>query len=194
VTIPRGGNREDARLFARRHRAWLERQLRRRAEEAARPREWREGTPVHFRGEPTPLRLTENHGRREVTFADQCLALRQDDSDLRPAVERHLWRLARQELPARVFELANLHGLRVRRVTVRNQRSRWGSCSRRGTISLNWRIIQAPAAVRDYLILHELMHLRQMNHSPAFWREVAGVCPHYQDAEQWLKQHSSLLR
>jgi predicted metal-dependent hydrolase len=79
-------------------------------------------------------------------------------------------------------------------VTVRNQRTRWGSCSRRGTISLNWRLIQTPPFVSDYIILHELMHLREMNHSPRFWRQVETVCPGYRTAEEWLKPHASLLR
>ena len=85
---------------------------------------------------------------------------------------------------------ARLCGISVRRVSVRNQRSRWGSCSRRGTISLNWRLIQTPVFVRDYVILHELAHLRQMNHSARFWREVARLCPDFQIAEAWLKRHS----
>ena len=109
-------------------------------------------------------------------------------------VTRRLWGLARQELPPRVLELARVHGLTVTRVTVRNQRSRWGSCSRRGTISLNWRLLQAPATVRDYVILHELMHLREPNHSAAFWRLVAQVCPEYRPARQWLREHGVLLR
>jgi len=77
---------------------------------------------------------------------------------------------------------------------VRNQRTRWGSCSRRGVISLNWRLIQLPAFVSDYVVLHELMHRRQLNHSDKFWREVEQVCPDYRSAERWLKQHSGLLR
>jgi len=93
-------------------------------------------------------------------------------ADLRSAIERHLWRLAAKEMPLRVLEYDAVHQLPVRRITVRNQRSRWGSCSRRGTISLNWRLIQSPPFVRDYIILHELMHLREMNHSIRFWREV----------------------
>ena len=113
--------------------------------------------------------------------------------DLRPAIERHLRKLAAQELPARVFELAALHQLPVRRVMVRNQRSRWGSCSRRGTISLNWRLVQTPLFVRDYLVLHELAHLKEMNHSRRFWSEVARLCPDFREAERWLKQHSGLL-
>jgi predicted metal-dependent hydrolase len=92
-----------------------------------------------------------------------------------------------------VLELAGLHHLPVQRVTVRNQRSRWGSCSRRGTISLNWRLVQTPCFVRDYLVLHELAHLKEMNHSKRFWGEVARLCPDYPEAERWLKQHSRLL-
>src|SRR5206468_3876846 len=114
-------------------------------------------------------------------------------ADLRPAVEHHLWRLATKELLARVLEFATAHQAPVRRITVRNQRSRWGSCSRRGTISLNWRLIQAPPFVRDYLILHELAHLREMNHSQRFWREVEKLCPEYRTAETWLRENATLL-
>jgi predicted metal-dependent hydrolase len=114
--------------------------------------------------------------------------------DLRRAIESHLWSLAAQELPPRVFEYAAMHQLPVRRVTVRNQRTRWGSCSRRGTVSLNWRLIQTPPQVQDYIVLHELCHLREMNHSERYWREVARVCPDFETAEHWLKQHSALLR
>jgi predicted metal-dependent hydrolase len=79
----------------------------------------------------------------------------------------------------------------MRRVIVRNQKSRWGSCSVRGTISLNWRLIQVPDFVRDYIILHELAHLRHLNHSARFWAEVKRVCPDYLAAEVWLKKNSA---
>lgn len=195
VTIPRGGNPTDAVAFAHKHRLWLERQLLRHTTEATRPRDWSPGTLVHFRGELQTLTVSEHEGRRVAKLGDQMIPLSPDaPPDLRLIAERHLWRLAARELPARVFELAAIHGLAVRQVSVRNQRSRWGSCSRRGTISLNWRIIQAPAFVRDYLILHELMHLRHMNHSARFWQAVHQVCPNYQVAEDWLKHHASLLR
>jgi predicted metal-dependent hydrolase len=92
------------------------------------------------------------------------------------------------------MELAALHGIEVGRVSVRNQRSRWGSCSRRGTISLNWRLIQTPERVRDYIILHELAHRRHMNHSPRFWQEVEWLCPDYLEAERWIKRHGRWLR
>jgi hypothetical protein len=95
---------------------------------------------------------------------------------------------ARRELPARLLELAAQHGLTVTRVSVRNQRWRWGSCSRSGHICLNWRLISMPAWVRDYVLLHELMHLKRMDHSPKFWRLVASVCPDYLAARRWLRQ------
>ena len=73
-------------------------------------------------------------------------------------------------------------------MSVRNQRSRWGSCSVNGTISLNWRLVQTPEFVRDYIIYHELMHLREMNHSARFWARVEEVCPPWREAEHWLKR------
>lgn len=108
--------------------------------------------------------------------------------EVRPPVDRALRNLARQQLPQRLFELAALHGLDVRRVSVRNQRWRWGSCSPDGHICLNWRLVQMPPAVRDYVILHELMHLKRLDHSAAFWKLVAKVCPDYQAVRSWLRE------
>jgi len=129
-----------------------------------------------------------------VRFGGESIAAPDTDGDLRPWIVRHLWKLAAAEFPATVLEFAAAHQLAVRRVSVRNQRTRWGSCSRRGTISLNWRLIQTPPFVRDYIILHELMHLRQMNHSARFWQEVSRACPDHEAAERWLKQNASLLK
>lgn len=95
---------------------------------------------------------------------------------------------AKRELPARLFELAAEHRLTVARVSVRNQRSRWGSCSRSGHICLNWRLVDVPDWIRDYVIIHELMHLKRMDHSRRFWKLVAQACPAYQDARRWLRQ------
>jgi predicted metal-dependent hydrolase len=139
------------------------------------------------------LEIDVNPQAARVRFGGEAVPLADATGDLRPAIERHLRQLAARELPPRVLELAALHHLPARRVTVRNQRSRWGSCSRRGTISLNWRLVQAPGFVRDYLVLHELAHLKEMNHSRRFWSEVARLCPDFKEAERWLKQHSSLL-
>ena len=102
--------------------------------------------------------------------------------------------MAAMELPVRTRELALAQGIVIRRVSVRAQKTRWGSCSARGTISLNWRLIQAPPHVVDYLIIHELMHRREMNHSARYWKLVAKACPDYRRAEQWLKSSRIELR
>lgn len=104
-----------------------------------------------------------------------------------PEVVRRLRARARRELPARLLALAAEHGLTVTRVSVRNQRWRWGSCSRGGHICLNWRLVTMPDAVRDYVMLHELMHLKRMDHSAKFWKLVASVCPDYEAARRWLR-------
>ena len=101
------------------------------------------------------------------------------DASLRPQAAR--------ELPARLMELAAQHGCRVAGVTVRNQRSRWGSCSPAGRISLNWRLVQVPPQVRDYVLLHELTHLAVGNHSPRFWKALEAVCPWHREARAWLR-------
>jgi predicted metal-dependent hydrolase len=101
---------------------------------------------------------------------------------------------ARTELPARLLEIAAHHGLGVTGVSIRNQRTRWGSCGRDGKISLNWRLVLMPAAVRDYVLIHELMHLKRLDHSPAYWKLVASACPGYRDARQWLRTHGPALR
>jgi predicted metal-dependent hydrolase len=195
ITVPRRGSLSAAREFARSHTAWLARQLERQARRPARNPVWRPGTPVWLHGELVPLATSIDPGApRRICFGGESLPGPADDADLRPAVERHLRQLAARELPARVRELAAREGLAVRQVSVRNQRSRWGSCSRRGTVSLNWRLVQMPPAVSDYVIWHELMHLRELNHSPRFWRHVAAVCPDFAHHRAWLRRHGEELR
>lgn len=193
VTIPRGGSQAEAHRFASRNLAWLEKQLLRHAQRPKGPQVWQIGTAILFRGEQVKLEAGVNGESSSIRLGNEAIAVADPTGDLRPAVERHLRQLAARELPPLVIEMAALHQLPVRRVTVRNQRSRWGSCSRRGTISLNWRLVQTPPSVRDYLILHELAHLKEMNHSRRFWEVVARLCPGYREAERWLKQHARLL-
>jgi len=194
VTIPRGGSATEARRFAERHTEWVERELHRLSARPAQSELWLVGTGILLRGELVKIEAGLNGESNLIRFGSETVEVSDPAANLRPAVERHLWTLAAKELPPRLLEFATVHGLAVRRITVRSQRSRWGSCSRRGTISLNWRLIQSPPFVRDYILLHELMHLREMNHSCRFWREVERVCPDYETAERWLKQHSALLK
>jgi predicted metal-dependent hydrolase len=116
---------------------------------------------------------------------------------MRPAYSadtlKELRERAALELPVQLYRLAERHGLTVSRVSVRNQRSRWGSCSPTGHICLNWRLVLMPEGVRDYVLIHELMHLRRLDHSRHFWRLVAHACPDYQASRHWLSQNKHTL-
>lgn len=188
ATIPRHGTIRAARDFATHNSGWIEKQFQ---NLAARPKtpDWNVGSEILFRGEK--IRIEKHDG--SIWLGTERIKI-SDVANVRPAIQKRLRKLATQELPTRVLELAKLHGVSVSRVSIRNQKTRWGSCSRRGTISLNWRLIQTPGFVRDYIILHELAHRRQMNHSEKFWQEVAQLCPEYLEAERWIKQHAQLLR
>lgn len=136
----------------------------------------------------------------------EAFALRQ-----RPWIERQRQRLATREpvlpeaeraalraraaieLPRELLALAAQLGLPVTRVTIRNQRSRWGSCGRDGHITLNWRLVAMPDWVREYVLVHELMHLERLDHSPAYWALVQRACPRFEDARAWLRQHGPSL-
>ena len=174
--------------------SWLERQLLIVAAQPRGPQPWFYGTEILFRGQSVRLEKFELDESDWIELGTEKIRIQNGEANLRPAVEHYLKDLATKELTARVQELAAHHGLCVKRITIRNQRSRWGSCSQRGVIALNWRLIQTPEFVRDYIVLHELAHLREMNHSPRFWREVARLCPKFVEAEKWLKAHAALLR
>ena len=110
-----------------------------------------------------------------------------------PDTIRALRRRAVRELPAQLYALAERHRLAVSRVSIRDQRSRWGSCSPSGHICLNWRLILMPDAVREYVLVHELMHLRRLDHSAHFWKLVARACPDYEWSRRWLRDNRLMV-
>ena len=103
--------------------------------------------------------------------------------------EREGRRRTRAAVSALARAEADRLGVSYGRVVVRDQRTRWGSCSSRGTLSFNWRLALAPPDVLDYVVVHELCHLREPNHSPRFWRLVEDARPEYARHERWLKDH-----
>jgi predicted metal-dependent hydrolase len=191
VTVPRGGSKREAQDFVDRQRRWIERERQRvRAQHG--PREWRDGSELLLRGMRVRISTRPVPGGTLVTYGNRCIVIR-INGDLRPAIEADLRALARDELPARLAELAAEHGLTHGPISIGNQRSRWGSCARTGNIALNYRLVQMPSLVRDYVIVHELMHLRQQNHSRRFWKLVAAAYPDYRHAERWLREEGRAL-
>ena len=191
VTIPRGGSKAEAIAFMARHLGWVARE-RARVRREQTPACWTHGTQILLGGEPHTVEVQISPGGA-VARLGQISAVVQDVGNVRPPLERAMRAAARERLVPRLRELAGVHGLQVSRVSIRSQRSRWGSCSRTGAIALNFRLIQMPTSVCEYVLIHELMHLKQQNHGPRFWALVERACPEYADAERWLRTFGRTL-
>lgn len=186
VTIPRGGSRAEAIDFLRRHVSWVARERARVRSERA-PVVWTHGSTILLDGAPHQLHVDTASACLAVRYAGRSVPV-DSPVDVRRHVEHDLRQLARERLVPRLYQLADRFGLKVSRVTIRNQHSRWGSCSRSGAIALNFRLVQMPPDVRDYVLIHELMHLKQQNHGRRFWALVRKACPGFREAEGWLRR------
>ena len=109
----------------------------------------------------------------------------------RPSREDHA--RAKALIAARVAHWAAVLGVKYGRVSVKDQRSLWGSCSRKGNLNFTWRLAAAPEGTLDYVVIHELCHLREMNHSARFWAHVAAACPDFKAHRRWLRDNAAAL-
>jgi predicted metal-dependent hydrolase len=193
LTIPPRGTLKEAEAFARKHGGWVAARLGRLPKAAP----FTPGVVVPLRG--VPHRIAHRHGARGTVWAETdgsgerllCVAGHAPHIDRR--IGDFLRREARRELEAASLRYAHELGLIIRRVTVRDQSSRWGSCSATGMLSFSWRLILAPTYVLDYLAAHEVAHLVEMNHSAKFWRVVGRLCPEHKRAKAWLDVHGADL-
>ncbi len=188
VTIPRRGSKRAAISFANEHCEWL-REQQRMARERQSDASLSHGDRIWFRGDQVELLVSKDWGRPVLRFGDEVVFIADESTDLRRPIEKRMRAIARSELPPRLRELGERLGVRYSGVSIRGQKTRWGSCSSTGTISLNWRLMMVPPEVSDYVLIHELTHLKEMNHSPRFWSLVEDACPRYREYERWLDQH-----
>jgi predicted metal-dependent hydrolase len=141
---------------------------------------WRDGAALPFLGSGVVLRLAAGAPRVELAGGELRVTVRaQDDAAIRRSVVAWYKRAARDYLGKRMLALAHAARLVPPRFLLSSAAARWGSCNARREVRLAWRLVKAPPALVDYVICHELAHLRQMNHSPAFWAEVERQCPDY---------------
>lgn len=143
-------------------------------------------------GRPLPLLHRPECAAGVTVNADGVLVGGGFDT-VKPLLAQFLHQQAQERFPERFLLLAAQADRRPEHMLLSNARTRWGSCTQQGVIRLNWRLAQAPLAVLDYVIAHELAHLRHMNHSAAFWCETARLYPDWKPARAWLKQHGAAL-
>jgi predicted metal-dependent hydrolase len=151
-------------------------------------------------GETFPLLGTEREliiePARSHSVTDTSICLRKstvEQSTVKQVLENVYRREARDHFSERADYYAEEMGVEYGKIEIRNQRTKWGSCSTTGTISLNWRLVMAPPEVVDYVVVHELAHLREANHDDVFWSLVAEYDPEYEDHAQWLEENSTQL-
>jgi predicted metal-dependent hydrolase len=188
VVLPRRTPERAAAAAVAELRPWIERRL---AEaHAVRRVIAARGTTVPYLGRE--LRLRPEAGRSRVHRRDDVLLVPGDERAA-AAIERWYRRAAEREIAPRLDAAAAALGARYSKLTIRNQRTRWGSCSATGAMSFNWRLLLAPAPVLDYVVWHEACHLRVMSHSTEFWTLVRRHCPDYEDHRRWLRRHGATL-
>ena len=181
VRIPLRVTLREAQEFVQNHTAWLAKRLLLARSQLARRHPLQDATRLPLLDSELTLHL-HHAGQGRVERHDTALHVHNSchqRASIADLLETWYRKEAATYMTGRLALLAEKTGLRPKRITVRSQKTCWGSCSARGTISLNWRLMLAPAALVEYVLAHELCHLRHLNHSAAFWKLVEGLDPDY---------------
>lgn len=187
LTLPRYASLRQALRFAEEKREWIGRQIEKKPPHIF----FTDGQVIPFLGRD--LRLCHRGGRGVVRMEGDSVFVPGDTAFMARRVREWMKVEAKKEMTARTHTHAFSLGVRVKKITLRDTGSCWGSCSKGGNLSLSWRLAFAPPAVLDYVVAHEVAHIAEHNHSPAFWALVAQLCPHYKQAKAWLTAHGATL-
>jgi predicted metal-dependent hydrolase len=190
VTLPSKASRKEAIDFARRSQRWIASRLFSAPQAVA----FAPGARIMFRG--AEHTIAHRPGTRGSVWRDDAASSLNVAGELAHLPRRladWLKKEAKRDLTAASLNYAKMMEVKFHRVTVRDQASRWGSCSAGGNLSYSWRLILAPSFVLDYVAAHEVGHLKHMNHGARYWRLVLTHCPHAKEAQHWLRRHGAEL-
>ncbi len=194
VTIPMRASEERALQFLEQNKNWVEKQLNRQAQKPTYNFNFLSGTAKYL-GEDCQIDV--DIGLRDYAALANgrvILQLRQrEEKNAKRALTRFYKRQARKIFEERTVIHAAALNVATQRIAIRGQTTKWGSCSHRGNLNFNWKLVMAPLHVIDYLIIHELSHLKHFNHGEQFWQTVEQFCPGYNLCEEWLEKNSALL-
>ena len=200
LVLPVGYPEREGEKFLAGNMDWVMQQLERRQKLATKNAHSRLPKDIFLlRGSAVRVEIREEPGRISRARVEEkgdrvYLYLPAGKSSAAPVVlERWLRELARAEIEAGVAQQARRMRLSPKAVTIRDQKTRWGSCSSRGTLSFNWRLIMVPPTVMEYVIIHELAHMKEPNHSADFWQVVAAYYPAHKEARAWLRKNAALM-
>lgn len=155
-------------------------------------REVESGDILPYLGQEYQVVMRQNQFEEDnVSLERQNIVVRVKDAAnrLNPILEQWYRCQAEVIIKKKASELSDMLGVTFNRLTIRGARTRWGSCSQKGTLNFNWRLAMAPEPVINYVVIHELAHLKEMNHTNKFWQLVAEHCPCWREHRKWLKEH-----
>ena len=191
VDAPAGTPAETVEAFVRRKSAWLYTHLLEGDTSAPKPfrHPWKSGRPVVYRGRSYPLLVTDDLISEPLTFkGGRFMLSRADIVQADELLEAWYKDRARERIGELIAQYSGQLGVEPREVRVVGMKNCWGSCTAKGTVSINWKLIKAPAFVLRYVVIHELAHLLQLNHSKDFWRIVAVQMPEFRRGKGWLRE------
>lgn len=204
LVIPRYALSMQIDSFIKKQTPWIEKHWNQALKKTAkRPiRSYTDGDQYFYFGETLTLKLIPsvrwrpgvrvNGNDLEITL-HKATTVSDGKKAIKKAVQEFYKKKAEEVIHDRLQFFSEHYGLKYNRVTFRNQKTRWGSCSSAKNLNFNWRLIMAPIEIIDYVVVHELCHLKHMNHSPAFWKLVAETIPSYKECRKWLKDNHYLL-
>lgn len=204
LVIPRFALSLQIESFLRRQTPWIEKNWNKALKKAAKKpkRNYQDGDTYFYFGEPLSLKLIPSLKWKPVTRVNgdqleialhKATTVSEGKKAIKKAVQEFYKQKAQEVIHDRLQFFNEHYGFKYNRVTFRNQKTRWGSCSSAKNLNFNWRLIMAPIEIIDYVVVHELCHLKYMNHSAAFWKLVSERMPAYKECKKWLKENNYLL-
>lgn len=193
LVMPRGLSRRKAQAFVLKHQDWMEAKLK----TLPAPVPFTDGQALPVHGQQKTIQITYMPDRKltRITDTDDHIIVKTNKTDPSGRIERYLREKARVYLTDLSRDKADLVGRSINRIGVRDTTSRWGSCSPDGNLSYSWRLVFAPVYVIDYIVAHEVAHLRHLDHSPAFWAVCQSLSSDFERGKHWIREHGhSLMR
>lgn len=194
IVVPRGQVIRDVAEILLPSRTWILRHVEK--IEQGMPASLAPGACLPYLGSEYPLVLEPSTSRSRIVLHEGTLTVTGPAAApqlLQPSLEYWYREQARAILSERVRYFEPAMGVRHARIAIRDQKTRWGSCSSRGNLNFNWRLVMAPLSVIDYVVIHELAHLVELNHTPRFWEMVERHCPDHREHRRWLRENGARL-